>query len=144
MIEWIAALIICMGGPAGSSRQWARWIAVESQRYDIPAEMVAAVITVESRWSPRAKSVTHDFGLGQIHVSSTNYPEFRGREHLLFDPRINIRYTAKTLRMWKNYHDRACGVGHPWWAHYKWGYRVRSLDWAIKVEKIIAGAHNYL
>ena len=105
--------------------------------------LIVAVIKVESNGYVRATSPTNDYGLMQLHVSHTTHKRFLGREHLLFEPARNIRLGARMLRFWRRHHRKHCkGSRHHWWAHYNWGYRVRSREYGKKVHKVYRQARR--
>lgn len=134
----------------------------EAERWDVDPLLVVAVIQRESSWNPKARSKTHDFGLGQIHVSKTTNPHLLGREHILFEPRRNIRYLVRMLSWWRVWHVRFCGktnrasghrgassnhrgglprrsfrrIQHPFWAHFKYGRRIPRNRKGKKVDAI--------
>lgn len=120
--------------------QLAAHIERESSRARIDPLLVAALIHHETggTWRRTLVSRTSDYGLLQVHVSSTTNPDLIGREHLLFRPRLNIRRGVRLLRAWKRYHDRHCSGGpyHLWWGHYKWGRRIKGSIYARKVHEI--------
>lgn len=101
----------------------------ESKWYSVDPLLIIATIHVESRWNPRKRSATNDYGLAQIHVAPRGSARFLGREHELYDIRTNIREAARILNMWREYHTRWCSsVAHAWPEHYKWGKRVKRAS----------------
>jgi len=120
-------------------RQYTRIIVRESRRHHIDPLLVTAIIHTETArsWRASVRSPTHDFGLMQVHVSKNSHPHLLGFEEVLFDPATNVRYGVQTLAMWKKYHVQNCDDSkHPFWSHYQWGYRVRSLAWTEKVSDL--------
>lgn len=110
---------------ADTAEVYAGLIAGHAEDAQVDPLLVVAIIHLESRFNPKAKSKTNDRGLMQVHVSATTYKRYRGREHLLFDPDRNILLGVRLLKAWKAYHERTCGHnGHPWWIHYNHGVRV--------------------
>lgn len=110
-------------------------------KYQLDPLLIAAVACHESQFDPRVVSRTNDYGLMQIHVGKRFNKKYIGREHLLFDPRRNIRIGAKLMRMWKVIHHRRCrGHRHHWLNHYNQGTRVGKTAWqrgyAARVMKI--------
>lgn len=132
-IFWLAPQL-----PQTTCLKYAHIIRREAARRAVDPFIIVAIVHVESSWNPRAQSPTQDWGLGQIHVSTTTNPRLRGREQLLFDPATNIYYAAKMMAMWRSWHERACRRKHkhPWWSHYQYGYRVRNLMWTNKVRDL--------
>ena len=133
-----AILTLAPSLPQATARDYARIIERESQRYHVDPLLVVTIIHVESSWNTRARSVTHDWGLMQVHVSETSNPRLLGREKVLFDPEVGIRFGVRTLAMWWKYHRRACGKRpkHLTWGHYQWGHRVRTHEWSYKVRDV--------
>lgn len=117
-------------------KRYADLIAFEAKWYKVDPLLVVALIHIESNWHPRKKSVTNDYGLLQVHVARRGSATFLGREKDLYEPRTNIREGVRILAMWKNYHEKHCPGEHPYWAHFKWGKRVKHIDHAIKVREL--------
>ena len=122
------------------AEDYAGLITGYAEQYEVDPLLVVAIVHTESRFTARAKSKTNDWGLMQLHVSTTTFKRYRGREHLLFEPKRNIRLGIKLLKRWKDYHKHTCpGHRHPFWAHYGWGVRVprkrgvRPVDELYKV-----------
>jgi len=140
------------------AKQYARIVQQEARRRKVDPLLVVSFIQVETarKWNPRLKSPTNDFGLTQVHVAVNGSARFLGREEELYDPRTNVREWVRLAAMWRAYHQRECevhaeicysgpegpwgcnkmriaGSRHPWWAHLKWGYRVKNTEHAQKV-----------
>lgn len=140
----VAAIIWLAPGLGGDAARYADLIAFEARWYRVDPLLVVALIQVESGWKPRKRSVTNDYGLLQVHVSRS-CPRFKGRERELFDPRVGIREGVRILSMWREFHDRYCRrakLSHPYWAHFKWGRRVRGINHATKVRKLYEALRN--
>lgn len=119
-----------------TATEYAKIIAFEAEWYRVHPALVLAIGHGESRWRNGKVSQTNDYGLLQIHVSVRGSNRFYGREKLLFDPRINIREAFRILDMWRTYHKRWCRRAHPFWAHYKWGRRVKNLEHTVETGKL--------
>lgn len=120
---------------------YAKVIAKEAARRNIPAEVVVAIIHHETggTWRRKLKSRTNDYGLMQLHVSHTTHRRFLGKERKLYDPRINIYYGARFLSIVRRWHQKHCRNTHPWWAHYNWGFRVlRNRRYVRNVGRLLA------
>jgi hypothetical protein len=126
---YILAAILFLAPQLGvrTAKQYARLIHVESRRYSVDPLLVVALAHTESGWWHRAKSSTSDYGLMQVHVSTTTNPHLIGRQEVLFDPATNIRYGCRILNMWRSWCLSKCKHRHKhhWSAHNKWGYRVK-------------------
>lgn len=130
-IVWLMPML----GPTQAG-DYAALVERNARQRKVDPLLVAAIIKVESGGWRRARSRTNDYGLMQLHVSRRTHKRFRGREHLLYEPARNIRLGVKMLAFWKRHHRRHCReAGHYWWAHYNWGYRVRSRVYGRKVLK---------
>lgn len=107
------------------AEDYAGLIAGYAEDAKVDPLLVVAIIHTESRFTASARSKTMDHGLMQVHVSKTTYKRYLGREHLLLEPKRNIRLGTRLLKHWKNYHERTCiGSHHPFWSHYKYGRRI--------------------
>ena len=156
----LAIVSIAPHVPQRTARSYARMIEQESDFQQIAATWLAAHVWVESRYKPDHRSPTNDYGLGQVHVAARGSATFLGREHLLYNPRVNLRETARIAAMWRGYHVRSCPVyeqwkcfpghtaeeqdcvrgdqaNHNYWSHMKYGYRVKSTASADLVEAVV-------
>lgn len=128
----VAAIMwLCPQVGTVNARVYAREI-VKAQSRGVDPLLVTALIYRESRFRPKARS-GRNYGLGQVRVSQTTNPRLIGREVVLYNPVVNIRYTLRMLTMWRAWHKGRCGTDHPWFAHYQWGRRVRNLGSAKRV-----------
>lgn len=119
------------------AKRYARIIHWEARRRDIDPFLIVAFIHIESTWNPRAKSPTADYGLTQVHVAVNGSATFLGREEALYDPATNIHEWGRLAVMWRNYHRRECPHTHLWWAHLKFGYRVKNTEHADRVWRLL-------
>lgn len=139
-------------------RHYTRIITREAKRRSIESLLVVAFIQTETRWDEAFRSATNDWGLCQIHVAARGSQTFLGRERELLDPQTNVREWCRLAVMWRAYHQRECQgqlemapgrfgwlvlrPQHPWWAHLKWGYRVKNTEHAEKVRKLYHGLRD--
>lgn len=119
-----------------ATRTYADLISFEAMWYNVDPLLIVSIIQVESGFKSDKKSKTNDYGLMQVHVARRGSGNFYGREKLLFDPRVNIREGTRILAMWRSYHNCWCKGDHPYWAHYKWGKKVKDTRHAFKVKAI--------
>jgi hypothetical protein len=119
-----------------TSRRLAKIIDREAGRRHVDPLLAVAFVHVESSWNPRLRSHTNDFGLAQVHVAARGSERFLGREAELYDPQTNLREWARLADMWRSYCRREGHVGHPWWHHLKFGYRVRDHHRERKVDRV--------
>ena len=115
-----------------------RIIKTEAARKDVDPLLVVSFIHVETArsWNKRTKSKTNDYGLTQVHVAARGSARFLGREEELFVPRTNIREWVRLADMWRAYCKREGHTDHQWWAHLKWGYKVKNPHHTMKVTKL--------
>ncbi len=88
-------------------RQWCEWIGFAADKYDLPADLIAAVILVESAGDALAYSHSGAVGLMQVmprdglasQFMCVNGPCFANRPTIkqLQDPQFNIDYGTKLL-----------------------------------------------
>lgn len=129
MLKEVLASILWLAPFLGetTAANYGALITAESDQRGIDPLLVVALTHRESRWNKRLVS-NGNYGLMQVRVSKTTNPHLRGREHVLFDPRRNIREGLKLLLQWKRYHEKPgphCHSGkHFWTAHYQWGGKV--------------------
>jgi len=112
--------------PMGKTKAYARLVHRVTTWRRIDPLLLVAVITTESEWKPRTRSVTNDYGLTQVHVAARGSAKFLHREHELYDPATNLREWGRLADMWRAYHHRTCKPGHQWWRHLKWGHRIKD------------------
>ncbi|WRS27853.1 lytic transglycosylase domain-containing protein [Oscillospiraceae bacterium MB08-C2-2] len=78
----------------------------QSQVYDLPPELLYAVIRTESGFNPRAQSSVQARGLTQITPDTFEWIQFRLQEEReldfedLYNPEISIQYGAALLRLY--------------------------------------------
>jgi len=118
--------------------RYAKLVAKEARRRGIHGFLFLAFIHVETarKWDPKLHGATNDFGLMQVHVAENGSDRFLDREEELYIPAVNIREWGRLADMWRAHHQRSCGTRHPWWAHLKWGYRVKDVEHAMKVLRV--------
>lgn len=73
-------------------------IMENSQKYDIPPELIVAVGRVESRWTPNVKSYGNACGVLQVIPKYTKNPKRSCKE--LKIPEIGIQVGTKKLKYW--------------------------------------------
>lgn len=148
MLRVITAAILYLA-PHVSQHQAKRYadsVWFEARWYRLDPLMIVAIAHAESEWNQRARSPTGDYGLMQIHVDRKSSNHFWGRKKLLLLHRFNIREGARKISMWKRYHYRRCRRRryHPYWAHYKWGSKIKSRAYDRRVLKIYRRIKNKL
>lgn len=118
MKKWAVILIVCIVFACGLSVyklfcvyshpiKFYEEIIRFSNEYNLPADLVASVINVESSFNPQAKSNKDAIGLMQIKLDTANYlNDIYGYKNLeeneLFLPINNIKYGCMYLRYLMN------------------------------------------
>lgn len=74
-----------------------RLIDRQARSEGIPAALAHAVVTVESRYNPRARGAAGEIGLMQIKPRTARGMGFRGNASALYDPKTNIEWGMKYL-----------------------------------------------
>ena len=74
-----------------------------SEEYELPPELIASIINVESSFKEKSKSNKEAIGLMQIKLTTANYlNDLNGKELIteddLFKPEINVNYGCHYLR----------------------------------------------
>lgn len=72
-------------------------VTAKAHEQNVPTTLAHAVISVESRYQPRAYN-QGSYGIGQIQCPTARGVGFRGSCQELFDPRINLTYSMTYLR----------------------------------------------
>lgn len=119
--------------PPEKTFQYAETIAKESLKFNIDPQVVVAVIWHESNFRNLPVNETEDRGLMQVHWYPGS-PWLKGlKPDDLMRPRVNIRAGVHELAYWKKYHEENCSNSHQWFAHYKWGYKVKNHKYGISI-----------
>ena len=74
-----------------------RIIAKHAKANGVPVKLAHAVITVESRYNPRAHGKAGEVGLMQIKPSTARGIGYKGSTKALYDPETNLRWGMKYL-----------------------------------------------
>lgn len=134
---------------------WNFWIQAKAKTWNVPPDLVKAVITVESNWNPKAEGdvwrdnwaffkTPHSFGLMQIQLATAK--EIAGLDkqltkELLLKPKINIsigtQYLAKQKKRFGTWEKAvaAYNAGSP---RYKRG-RFINQGYVDKVNEAYKG-----
>jgi soluble lytic murein transglycosylase len=105
-MKWLLAVLL-MAPQAGwgqvNRSQSENWVQHYSRHYGVPADLVAALIDVESRWNPRARSSAGAMGLMQLMPETAR----RFGAFQPFDPEQNIAAGTRyvTTLMWEFHGD---------------------------------------
>ncbi|WP_051630487.1 lytic transglycosylase domain-containing protein [Afifella pfennigii] len=89
------------GKKAGSSIQ--ALVSKVAATHGVPAALAHAVVTVESRYNPRARGAAGEVGLMQIKPATARGIGYRGSIAALYDPETNLewgmRYLARAYQL---------------------------------------------
>lgn len=115
---------------AGSVNCW----AAAAYRYQLPAELLFVMASVESSHEPKARAVADDgtYSVGLLQINSSWFPTLRQygiEEQQLWDPCINIQVGAWILR------QEVDRYGYSWeaiGAYYAGAYSQKSYHWKIR------------
>jgi len=117
-------------------------IRKEAARHGLPAELVHAVVRVESNYNPKARGRAGEIGLMQIKPRTARGEGFKGSARALYDPATNLKYGMRYLA---GAHKRAggdlCGTILRYNAgHYAKRMNPVSRRYCAKVKRILADA----
>ncbi|ADR37787.1 Lytic transglycosylase catalytic (plasmid) [Oceanithermus profundus DSM 14977] len=95
-------LVVALAVLAGSSlacgyipAELYRLTAEAAARHDLPPDMLAALVWVESRYCPNARGKDGEIGLGQVLPSTAR--DLGVDPQKLWDPRLNLETAARYL-----------------------------------------------
>lgn len=99
-----ASLALAVGaGLAGAAEArppgLAEIVAREARAAGVPVSIALGVVTVESRWNPRATGRQGEIGLGQIFCRTARGVGYRGACAGLYHPATNARFSMRYLRL---------------------------------------------
>lgn len=106
-----AAVYSTVLGRRRMPREYAGLVDFYAKKHGLRPALIQAVVTQESGWNPRAyRAEPHlkdaSRGLGQILFNTARQYGFRGKAEDLFNPSINLDWTALILaRLWKKYRN---------------------------------------
>lgn len=72
-------------------------IAKHARKNGVPLDLAHAVITIESRYNPRARGQAGEIGLMQIKPATARGMGYRGSASGLYDPYVNLTWGMKYL-----------------------------------------------
>ncbi|MDS7597547.1 lytic transglycosylase domain-containing protein [Agrobacterium tumefaciens] len=83
--------------PASLKNDYSNLIVKYAKRYGVPVNLAHAVVSVESRFNPKARGGAGEVGLMQIKPATARMMGYRGTTKALFDPETNIRWGMQYL-----------------------------------------------
>lgn len=83
--------------PSSLRNDYSDLIVKYAKRYGVPTNLAHAVVSVESKFNPRARGSAGEVGLMQIKPATARMMGFRGTTKALFDPETNIRWGMQYL-----------------------------------------------
>jgi soluble lytic murein transglycosylase-like protein len=116
-----------------------KMIEKHARENGVPVQLAHAVITIESRYNPRARGRAGEVGLMQIKPATARGIGYRGPIKALYDPDTNLKWGMKYLG---EAHRRGggsiCGTVLKYNAgHYAKRMNKRSAAYCSKVKRII-------
>ena len=101
-LSFLLVFVVSKGNHSSNSPSQANiWEAVQvaSAEYQIPSDLVFAIIKVESNFNSRAKSHAGAMGLMQLMPSTARSIGYKGSMKALYNPETNITWGMKYLAM---------------------------------------------
>ena len=124
LAELLCAAVVAIGMPGADRACEHMELVVEvSEQRDIKPEILVALIHVESRWKPAAKSSANACGLTQVIPKWTGGRATSGIKYTceqLFVPTRSIRVGAEIFSWWLHHYGR-CRTGRCRTRHYTTG-----------------------
>jgi soluble lytic murein transglycosylase-like protein len=85
--------------PASLKSGYSPIIVKYAKQYGVPVGLAHAVVSVESKFNPKARGSAGEVGLMQIKPATARMLGYRGSVSGLFDPDTNIRWGMQYLAM---------------------------------------------
>jgi soluble lytic murein transglycosylase-like protein len=119
-----------------------RMIEKHARQNGVPVRLAHAVITIESRYNPRARGQAGEVGLMQIKPATARGIGYRGSIKALYDPDTNLKWGMKYLgEAHRRGGGSVCGTVLKYNAgHYAKRMNKRSAAYCSKVKRIIRNA----
>ena len=119
-----------------------KMIAKYAKENGVPLQIAHAVITIESRYNPRARGQAGEVGLMQIKPSTARAIGYKGSIKALYDPDTNLKWGMKYLgEAHRLGGGTVCGTVLKYNAgHYAKRMNKRSAAYCGKVKRIIRQA----
>ncbi|WP_320200484.1 lytic transglycosylase domain-containing protein [Agrobacterium sp. rho-13.3] len=83
--------------PTALKNDYSDLIVKYAKRYGVPTNLAHAVVSVESKFNPRARGSAGEVGLMQIKPATARMMGYRGTTKALYDPETNIRWGMQYL-----------------------------------------------
>ncbi len=83
--------------PTNLESDYSNLIVKYAKRYGVPTNLAHAVISVESRFNPKARGSAGEVGLMQIKPATARMMGYKGTTKALYDPETNIRWGMQYL-----------------------------------------------
>lgn len=83
--------------PARLENDYSDLIVKYAKRYGVPVNLAHAMISVESKFNPKARGSAGEVGLMQIKPATARMMGYRGTTKALYDPETNIRWGMQYL-----------------------------------------------
>lgn len=83
--------------PSSLRNDYSDLIVKYAKRYGVPTNLAHAVVSVESKFNPKARGSAGEVGLMQIKPATARMMGYRGTTKALYDPETNIRWGMQYL-----------------------------------------------
>ncbi|QTK77991.1 SPBc2 prophage-derived putative transglycosylase yomI [Agrobacterium tumefaciens] len=83
--------------PASLKNDYSDLIVKYAKRYGVPTNLAHAIVSVESKFNPKARGSAGEVGLMQIKPATARMMGYRGTTKALYDPETNIRWGMQYL-----------------------------------------------
>lgn len=85
--------------PSNLKNNYSPLIVKYANKYGVPVGLAHAIVSVESRFNPKARGSAGEIGLMQIKPATARMLGYRGTTKGLYDPDTNIRWGMEYLAM---------------------------------------------
>jgi soluble lytic murein transglycosylase-like protein len=83
--------------PSKLQNEYSDLIVKYAKRYGVPTNLAHAIVSVESKFNPKARGSAGEVGLMQIKPATARMMGYRGTTKALYDPETNIRWGMQYL-----------------------------------------------
>ncbi|MBB3945748.1 soluble lytic murein transglycosylase-like protein [Rhizobium skierniewicense] len=83
--------------PSKLQNEYSDLIVKYAKRYGVPTNLAHAIVSVESKFNPKARGSAGEVGLMQIKPATARMMGYRGTTQALYDPETNIRWGMQYL-----------------------------------------------
>ena len=122
--------------------QFRRMVAKHARANGVPTKLAQAIVTIESRYNPKARGKAGEVGLMQIKPATARGIGYKGTTRALYDPETNLRWGMKYLgKAHQLGGGTVCGTVLKYNAgHYAKRMNKTSAKYCSKVKRLLAGS----